>query len=104
MADDRPLELDELIHAPARLRIMATLVACPPRTAVEFVRLRALLGLTDGNLGAHLNSLESAGYVAMTKDFVGKKPRTRAAATARGRKAYAVHVAALRAILDAQPG
>jgi len=100
MEDSKRSELDETIHVAARLRIMATLVACPPRTAIEFKRLRDLLGLTDGNLGAHLNTLESAGYVAVTKDFVGKKPRTRAAVTPRGRKAYAIHVAALRAILE----
>lgn len=92
--------LDPIIHAPARLRIMAALAAGPKRHLLEFTRLRALLGLTDGNLGAHLATLEGAGYVAVTKDFVGKRPRTRLAVTAAGSAAYRAHVVALRAILD----
>ena len=92
--------LDPVIHAPARLRLMAALVAAPPGTLLEFKRLRALLGLTDGNLGAHIATLEGAGFVAVTKDFEARRPRTRLAATAEGRSAYAAHVAALRAILD----
>ncbi|MEE7474951.1 transcriptional regulator [Methylobacterium hispanicum] len=92
--------LDPVIHAPARLRITAALAAGPPDRMLEFRRLRAALGLTDGNLGAHIATLEGAGYVAVTKDFVGRRPRTRIALTASGRRAYLVHVAALRAILD----
>lgn len=95
--------LDSRIHAPARLRIMATLVAASPGTLIEFTRLRDLLGLTDGNLGAHLATLESTGYLKIVKDFHSKRPRTRAAATARGRAAYLAHVAALREILDPAP-
>ena len=103
MAAEATGGLDPVIHAPARLRIMAALAAGPAGTLLEFKRLRALLGLTDGNLGAHLATLEGAGFVAVTKDFVGRRPRTRLAMTAEGRTAYAAHVAALRAILDAVP-
>ncbi|AWN45277.1 transcriptional regulator [Methylobacterium terrae] len=95
-----PGDLDAIIHAPARLRIMAALAASPEGSLLEFKRLRALLGLTDGNLGAHIATLEGAGYVAVTKDFEGKRPRTRIAVTKAGRAAYRAHVAALRAILD----
>ncbi|MGY2050104.1 transcriptional regulator [Methylobacterium sp. JK268] len=93
-------DLDPIIHTPARLRIMAALAAAPEGGLLEFKRLRALLGLTDGNLGAHIATLEGAGYVAVTKDFEGKRPRTRLAATTAGRAAYRAHVVALRAILD----
>jgi DNA-binding MarR family transcriptional regulator len=96
---------DEIIHQQTRLRIMATLNALADRERVEFGRLKAIVRATDGNLGAHLTTLESAGYVAIEKDFVGKKPRTRVALTRAGRKAFAAHVAYLRDILDgAAPG
>jgi len=94
------LTLDSVIHAPVRLQIMATLIACVPDHRMEFTQLRKLLRLTDGNLGTHLGTLEHAGYVAIEKDFAGKRPRTRATATSRGRQAYVDHVTALRAILD----
>ena len=93
-------DLDPVIHAAGRLRIMASLVACPVGVAVEFKRLRDLLGFTDGNLSAHLSTLEGAGYVTVDKDIVGRRMRTRLAATPHGRAAYAVHVAALKAIVD----
>ena len=91
---------DEIIHQQTRLRIMATLNALPDRERVEFGRLKGIVRATDGNLGAHLTTLENAGYIAIEKDFVGKKPRTRVALTRAGRKAFARHVAYLRDILD----
>ena len=93
---------DEIIHQQTRLRIMATLNALSDGGQVEFTRLRAILRATDGNLGAHLTTLENAGYVAIAKDFVGKKPRTRIALTRVGRKAFSRHVAFLREILEGE--
>jgi DNA-binding MarR family transcriptional regulator len=81
---------------------MATLTALSEGRQVEFTRLRAILCITDGNLGAHLTTLENAGYVAITKDFVGKRPRTRIALTRAGRKAFSRHVTFLREILDGE--
>lgn len=89
---------DETIHQSVRLRIMATLR--PLGEAIEFPRLRALLGITDGNLGAHLATLEQAGYVSVEKDFNGRRPRTRVQMTRSGRTAFAQHVAYLRALID----
>ena len=94
---------DDIIHQPVRLRIMAALNALPTGEAVEFTRLRAIVAATDGNLGAHIATLEQAAYVAVTKDFDGKKPRTRIAMTRGGRRAFAQHVAYLRDILDGDP-
>ena len=68
---------------------------------IEFTRLKAITGATDGNLGAHLETLSKAGYVAIEKRFEGKRPQTRVKATPQGRKAFADHVAYLRDILDA---
>jgi DNA-binding MarR family transcriptional regulator len=94
---------DELIHQSLRLRIMATLNALPAGEPIAFTRLRAVLGVTDGNLGAHLTTLESADYVSIKKDFVARKPRTRVAITRHGRTAFAKHVNYLRALLDDPP-
>jgi DNA-binding MarR family transcriptional regulator len=92
-------ELNEIIHQPVRLRIMAALVALEPNNEVDFTYLRDLLDVTDGNLGAHLRKLEEAGYIAVNKTFVERKPHTYISATAQGRKIFQEHVAALEAIL-----
>ena len=67
---------------------------------LEFGRLKAILGATDGNMGTHLNALEKAGYIGVVKDFVGKKPRTRVALTREGRSAFRRHVAYLKALIE----
>jgi DNA-binding MarR family transcriptional regulator len=94
--------LNEVIHQPMRLKIMAALNVLGADAALEFTRLKALVGATDGNLGAHLDTLEKAGYVAIEKRFVGKKPQTRVRPTPSGRRAFVEHVAYLREILDAE--
>ena len=92
-------EFNEIIHQPVRLRIMAALVTLEPGDEVDFTYLRDLLEVTDGNLGAHLRKLEEAGYIAVNKTFVERKPRTFVAATPQGRGVFQEHVAALEAIL-----
>lgn len=92
-------ELDEIIHQPIRLRLMAALSALPAGNSAEFTYLRDLLKATDGNLGAHLRRLEEAGYIEMTKSFVDRKPHTYIAITAKGRSVFKAHVAALEEIL-----
>ena len=94
------MEPDEIIHQSVRLKIMSALNALADFDAIDFVRLKVIAGATDGNLGAHLATLENAGYVKIEKDFVGKKPRTRVTLTKTGRKAFAHHVAYLRDVLD----
>jgi DNA-binding MarR family transcriptional regulator len=97
-------ELDEIIHQPVRLRLMAALVAIKTGESAEFTFLRDLLGVTDGNLGAHLRKLEEARYVELTKKFVNRKPRTYVAATPLGRKMFRNQVAALEEILKGPAG
>lgn len=92
-------ELDDIIHQPLRLKIMAALNALPQSAGLEFVRLKKLTGATDGNLGAHIETLAKAGYVQVDKAFVGKKPQTTVTATATGRGAFARHVATLQEII-----
>ena len=77
-------ELDDIIHQPLRLKIMAALNALPVSSGLEFSRLKKLTGATDGNLGAHIETLAKAGYVSVDKAFVGKKPQTTVTATAAG--------------------
>ena len=97
-------ELDDIIHQPLRLRIMAALNALPAATGLEFSTLKKLTGATDGNLGAHIETLSKAGYVAVEKAFVGRKPQTKVTATAAGRAAFARHVASLQEIIAASGG
>jgi DNA-binding MarR family transcriptional regulator len=91
---------NDVIHQAVRLKIMAALNVLAPDAALEFTRLKNIVGATDGNLGAHLDTLEKAGYVAIEKRFVGKKPQTRVRPTPSGRRAFAEHVAYLREIID----
>ena len=95
---------DEIVHQSTRLRIMSALNALPRRAMLEFKRLKAITGATDGNLGTHLATLEKAGFVRIVKDFVGRKPRTRVGITASGRRAFRNHVAYLRDLLDGDGG
>ena len=92
---------NEIIHQSMRLKIMAALNALAPRgTVIEFTRLKVLVGASDGNLGAHLDTLEKAGYVVIEKRFEKRKPQTRIRISPEGRRAFAEHVAYLRAMLD----
>ena len=94
-------ELDDIIHQPLRLRIMAALNAMPAAAGLEFSKLKKLTGATDGNLGAHIETLSKAGYVAIEKAFVARKPQTTVIASAAGRAAFARHVAMLQEIIAA---
>lgn len=92
-------ELNALIHQPTRLRIMAALVSLDPLEKADFVFLRDLLELTDGNLSVHVQKLQEAGYVKIDKVFEDRRPKTWIQATPEGRDAFAAHVDALEAIL-----
>ena len=93
-------DLADIIRQPLRLKIMAALNALPGG-GLEFSRPTTRTGATDGNLGAHIETLAKAGYVAVEKAFVGKKPQTTVTATAAGRGAFARHVATLQEIIAA---
>ncbi len=93
-------ELDPVIHQPARLQIMSALCQLKECHRVDFTFLKERLGLTDGNLGAHLATLEAKGYIAVEKEFVARRPKTFVAVTPAGRQAFASHVAALQSIFS----
>ena len=93
-------ELNPLIHQPTRLRIMAALASLDEGDRADFGFLRDLLKLTDGNLSVHIQRLEEAGYAAVEKTFVGRRPKTWIWVTLEGRAAFAAHVDALEAIVS----
>lgn len=86
MAVILPGKLDQVIHGRLRLGVMVYLADAG---AADFTELKAALEATQGNLSANLITLESAGYIRIEKSFVGRKPRTRCAITAAGRRALA---------------
>ncbi len=96
-------QFDEIIHQPLRLRIMSALSALPAQQGMEFTRLKKLTGATDGNLGAHIETLAKAGYVTVDKAFVAKRPQTTVTATPTGRTAFAEHVLSLQQIIESGP-
>jgi DNA-binding MarR family transcriptional regulator len=101
MSDD---ELDPVIHAPARLRIVVTLAALREGDNLSFTRLQELIGLTPGNLITHLRKLEDAGYVTTSKNGSGVTARTSVAITHGGQAALDRYTTVLRRLLDsAQP-
>jgi DNA-binding MarR family transcriptional regulator len=91
---------DGLIHHPLRLKLMAALNAQRGEEPLDFSHLKTITQATDGNLGSHLTALEKAGYVAILKDFVGKRPRTRVTMTSTGRRAFRRHVDYLREVIE----
>jgi DNA-binding HxlR family transcriptional regulator len=95
MPDELP-DLDPVIHGKLRLAVLSLLVGVED---ADFTWLREKTGSTDGNLGAQMLKLEEAGYVAMQKRFVGRKPQTLYRMTPKGRKALAGYVAALKRLL-----
>jgi DNA-binding HxlR family transcriptional regulator len=89
-------ELNPVIHGKLRLALLSLLATVEE---AEFTWLRARTGSTDGNLGAQLMKLEEAGYVAVEKKFVQRKPQTLYRMTEPGRAALSAYVQALRQLL-----
>ena len=87
--------LDELIHAPVRLSIVAALAQVDE---AEFAHVRDTVEVSDSVLSKQATQLEAAGYVKIRKGYVGKRPRTWLSLTPAGRTAYTGHLEALRAI------
>lgn len=88
--------LDDAIHQKVRLGAMSTLMA---NGEVDFNFLKSALNVSDGNLSTHLSVLENHGYIAVRKEFVGKRPRTTYTPTPAGRKAFDAYIAALEVLV-----
>src|SRR3712207_9566266 len=87
-ASEDELQLDRLIHEPARLAILTVLSSVKD---ADFTFLQRTTGLTKGNLSSHLAKLEAGGLVEITKRFIRKKPNTSVALTSDGRERIARH-------------
>jgi|SRR5580700_4468615 DNA-binding transcriptional ArsR family regulator len=90
--------LDRLIHERTRLAIISALAVNPSLT---FNELKELLGASDGNLSVHARKLEDAGYVACTKFFAGRMPKTEYRLTAAGRRALEKYLNHMEALIQA---
>ena len=95
-------DLDPVIHAQARLRVVSALSMLRECDRLTFPRLQEILKMTAGNLSVHLRKLEDAGYVEVTKTHHGRTPTTLVQLTRRGRLAFEDYTAALKALLDPQ--
>lgn len=97
MGDDFDIgRIDDVIHGRMRLGIMAALSGVE---SADFNTLKARLQATDGNLSVHLRKLEEAGFVTVSKRFVGKKPLTEAAMTETGRQAWVAYLDAMAGLV-----
>ena len=79
-----------------RLGIMSALMV---NDAVDFLALKELLDVTDGNLASHISALEKLEYIAVKKEFVGKKTKTSYVATQLGRMEFNHHLKALEDLI-----
>jgi predicted ArsR family transcriptional regulator len=91
------LQLDRVIHEKGRLAIMSMLAAS---SGLSFTELRDALGMTDGNVTAHVRTLQESGYVAVTKAFQSGRPLTTFTLTDAGRTAFSSYVRLLEKIVD----
>ena len=89
--------IDPVLHPPARLQIGAVLAKV---TQVEFARLREVAQVSDSVLSKHLAALVEAGYVRLSKAPLDGRQRTWASFTGKGQRAFAAHLAALRALVE----
>ena len=90
-------KLQKVFESRIRLGIMSALMV---NDSLDFNALKELLELTDGNLASHLKALESKGIIVVSKQFVGRKPRTTYKATERGKELFRQHLTALEDLIS----
>ena len=87
---------DKFIHEPSRLKIMAQLYVVDSE---DFIALKVQTGLTWGNLSSHISKLEEKGYINVKKEFKGKKPRSWASLTSKGKEAFEAYMKSMQGFL-----
>lgn len=98
---ENPLaDIDQIIHAPARLRIFMMLYVVE---SLDYVFLKNQSGLSWGNLATHLGKLEEAGYIKIQKGYQGKKPHSMIELTMQGRAAFREYKSTFQQLLDDLP-
>jgi len=90
--------LDRLIHERQRLAIVSALAVNP---SLSFTDLKEMLGMSDGNLSVHAQKLEAAGYIACTKRFEGRLPKTEYSLTKTGRATLNAYLDHMEAVIAA---
>jgi DNA-binding MarR family transcriptional regulator len=98
---DALLDLDRVVHEPARLAMLTVLANADE---VSFAFMEKVTGLSKGNLSSHSTKLEAAGYIEVVKGFEGRKPYTHFRITEQGRAALAGYWASVREALPPQEG
>ena len=93
-------DINQVVHAPARLMVLTYLYVVE---SVDYVYLMRMTGLTWGNLATHLTKLEETGYIAIEKEFRGKKPHTTIHLTKQGRVAFKEYKKSMQQVLDDLP-
>jgi DNA-binding MarR family transcriptional regulator len=90
---------DKAFENRIRLQIMSVLAANP---SYDFIALKDLLQVTDGNLASHIKALEKEEYISVRKSFIGKKPNTQYAITKKGKQAFKKHLHGLEQLIRQQ--
>lgn len=90
-------DLNKAFESRMRLGIMSILMV---NDFVDFAALKEQLQVTDGNLASHLNALEKLQFIAVKKQFIGKKPNTSYTTTIAGKKAFSEHLDALERLIN----
>jgi len=98
---DELKNINKAFESKVRLGIMSALMV---NEELDFVSLKPLLELTDGNLASHTKSLEELGYIEIHKQFIGRKPNTTFNITERGKEAFEEHLNALESFLKLSRG
>jgi len=94
------VDINQVIHAPARLLVLSYLYVVE---STDYVFLMRLTGLTWGNLSTHLSKLEEAGYITIQKEFKDKKPHSTIQLTNQGRSAFRDYKKSMQQVLDDLP-
>jgi len=90
------LNINKAFDHRIRLGIMSILMV---NDYADFKTLKELLGITDGNLASHAKALEKVEFISVEKQFIGRKPNTRYAATLLGKQEFKKHISALEKLI-----
>ena len=95
--ENQQVEIDKIIHEPARLKIIAQLYVVE---SADFLFIMRQTGLTQGNVSGHLSKLEEADYVKIDKGYIGKRPQTMISLTKNGRERFKSYIKNMREMFD----
>ena len=91
------VDIDRMIHEPARLKLLAQLYVVE---SADFIFLMRQTGLTQGNVSGHLTKLEDAKYVEIEKGYVGRRPQTMISLSKKGRRAFKNYLESMQRLFD----